>query len=168
MCIRDRHNTCLECLNKQKKLTPYRCPQCGDEILYEEINLPFIKYFNIKDEESGSIQSTVKMDGRTIENVCVSGHYDHWINGTYKMSFDQFSLKQGKVYGKGKDNIGVFTITGSYERDGVILFVKKYTNGSQVDYEGRIKKIERHSFEIFGNWKNGIENWGNFELKGFY
>jgi hypothetical protein len=162
------HSTCLECLNKQKELIPYRCPQCGDEINYEEINLPFLKYFNIKDD-GNSVKSIVKMDNRIVENVNVNGHYNHWIKGTFKMSFDQFSLKQGKVYGKGKDNIGEFSLLGSYDKDGAIFFGKTYINGNgKVDYEGRINNIERHSFEIQGDWKNGIENWGSFELKGYY
>ena len=53
---------------------------------------------------------------------------------TFKMSFEQFSLKQGKVFGKGKDTIGKFTLLGRYEEDGAIFFVKNYINGNGKVY----------------------------------
>jgi tRNA(Ile2) C34 agmatinyltransferase TiaS len=172
------HSTCRECLTKQKsnQQVEYRCPQCGDEIQYEEINLPLLKYFNIKDTDNDnnqllSVQSSMslcKMNGRVIENARVTGHYDHWINGTIKMVFNEFSLKCGEVFGRGKDLIDKFVVTGSYESNGNVIFVKKYVNEKQIEYKGIIDKIERNSFEIRGTWRNGVENWGSFELNGFY
>jgi len=37
------------------------------------------------------------------------------------MSFDFFSLRQGRVAGQGNDDVGHFVIAGTYDNDGNVI-----------------------------------------------
>ena len=86
-----------------------------------------------------------------VENGKAKGYYYHYRD--VEMKLDKFSLKNGQVEGKGNDTIGDFTISGTYNGDWNIRFVKQYIGQHSVDYEGKIIKTSSSDIEIRGKWK---------------
>lgn len=70
----------------------------------------------------------------------------------------QLHFRNGKVSGKGSDQIGGFSIKGRYSDDGIVEFVKRYT-WHRVRYSGTWD-----GQMIFGNWEIGSYDWGEFEI----
>lgn len=73
----------------------------------------------------------------------------------FDMSFDFFSLRQGRVAGQGNDDVGHFVIAGTYDNDGNVYFIKQYIEQHAVEYEGYLKFDDMGNFEIKGKWRIG-------------
>jgi hypothetical protein len=86
-----------------------------------------------------------------VENGKAKGYYNQ--GSQFEMTLDKFSLKNGQVEGKGNDSIGDFIISGTYNSDWNIHFVKQYIGQHSVDYEGKIIKISPSDIEIRGKWE---------------
>lgn len=84
------------------------------------------------------------------------------------MIFDEFTLGDGngKMSAKGHDEIGAFTMTGSFDatkETSAIKILKQYTSGEQhvVEYNGKIDHflnntgVESRQFKIHGKWACG-------------
>ncbi len=80
------------------------------------------------------------------------GYYEqHGV--THEMVFKRFKAKQGdKVKGKGRDEIGVFSIRGKVGEDGAVDFKKEYKGRHTVAYMGRMqgKDIIEGEWEVSG------------------
>ena len=64
------------------------------------------------------------------------------------MHLDSLKFRDGKVSGRGEDNVGTFDIKGQIEKNGHLWFVKQYHGKHAVRYEG-----VRNYHEIHGRWK---------------
>ena len=80
------------------------------------------------------------------------GYYEQF-GQQQEMTFKSFKAKVGdKLKGKGKDEIGEFTLKGKVHSDGAVDFKKEYKGRHTVNYMGRM------------NGKNVIE--GEWEVSG--
>ena len=71
------------------------------------------------------------------------------------MVFDFFSLREGRVSGQGNDDIGPFTMAGTYDNERKVCFVKQYVGQHAVEYEGNLDYDNLGGFTIQGKWYIG-------------
>ena len=69
-----------------------------------------------------------------------------------------------KIYGSGKDNGGIWILTGSLNEEcGSVSMFKKYED-SEVHYGGKYSKANNGIESIKGEWQISAECKGPFEL----
>lgn len=86
------------------------------------------------------------------------GYYEQY-GVQHPMVFKKFKAKPGKdLKGKGRDEIGEFTIKGKIHADGGVDFKKEYKGRHTVEYHGKL-----NGFEIQGEWMVGGAT-GNFSI----
>ncbi|CAM4788055.1 unnamed protein product [Rotaria magnacalcarata] len=85
------------------------------------------------------------------EGGAVRGTYYQY-NQAFDMAFDFFSLREGRVSGQGNDDIGPFTMAGTYDNEGKVCFVKQYVGKHAVEYKGNIDYDNLGGFKIKGQW----------------
>jgi hypothetical protein len=70
--------------------------------------------------------------------------------GFGRQLMDDFTLRftQGKIDGAGRDCVGQFTFTGTYDNRGTVALVKQYVGRHQVAYQGTYDG----EGTIFGTW----------------
>jgi hypothetical protein len=95
-----------------------------------------------------------------------SGQWDgFWVQqqwGRQRMTPFSLHFAAGKVTGEGKDIVGRFTISGTYdEGTGVVRLVKQYVGKHQVLYVGR----PDGEGSIHGTWSIGPDWTGPFSLR---
>jgi len=90
-------------------------------------------------------------------------YYDPVHSSRADMEFDFFALMSGVVTGQGKDMVERFLISGHYDNDGHIEFIKSYigTHSHEVVYTGDIKGDPKTGLVISGRHNYG----GDFELR---
>jgi hypothetical protein len=102
-----------------------------------------------------------KIDKKKSKGGIWKGHYEQY-GVKHEMKFKQFkaSLGGGEVKGKGKDEIGEFSIKGKVHSDGAVDFKKEYKGRHTVNYMGRI--TGKNTIE--GDWDVGGAR-GAFKLE---
>jgi hypothetical protein len=79
------------------------------------------------------------------------GWRGYWEQAGYgRQLMEDFTLwfAQGKVEGSGRDCIGAFTFTGSYDDQGLVVMTKQYIGRHRVNYHGSYDG----EGTIFGTW----------------
>ena len=85
------------------------------------------------------------------------GHYEQF-GQKHEMIFKSFKAKrEGKLQGKGKDEIGEFTLKGKVYKDGGLDFKKEYKGRHTVEYSGRLSEDGK---SITGDWNVPGSNGG--------
>ena len=88
------------------------------------------------------------------EGGAVTGKYYQYNIG-HDMNFKYFSLRKGRVAGQGDDDIGAFTMAGTYNESGKVNFTKQYIGKHSVNYKGTLKCDLNGGFRIEGEWLIG-------------
>ena len=91
------------------------------------------------------------------EGGAVTGKYYQYANG-HDMKFEYFSLRKGRVAGQGDDEIGAFTMAGTYDESGQVNFIKQYIGKHSVNYKGTLKCDSTGGFRIEGEWNIGTSH----------
>lgn len=152
------HTTCLRCLTSIKRNDQsYKCPFCKEDIIDEKPNYALLEIPGIIQAEEIKIKTI-------FENGSVSGKY-YQSNTSSEMFFDYFSLKEGILKGKGRDEIGEFTMLGTYDNDENVMFKKQYVGQHSVEYHGLFTKINEEAFKIEGKWRIDLQT-DKFILEG--
>jgi len=84
------------------------------------------------------------------------------------MHFEYFAMVNGRIRGQGDDEVGPFTICGTYGYDGkrvICRFDKQYIGAHLVIYEGSGNYIQNEPLELKGKWEIPGDWSGYFELK---
>ncbi|CAF3553948.1 unnamed protein product [Rotaria sp. Silwood1] len=89
------------------------------------------------------------------EGSAVRGKYYQY-GQAFDMVFDFFSLREGRVSGQGNDDIGPFTMAGTYDNEGKVCFVKQYVGKHAVEYEGNLHYDNLGGFKIQGKWNINV------------
>lgn len=76
------------------------------------------------------------------------GYWDQVVFGRQLMNDLNIHFDQGKVTGHGKDIVGQFTLSGSYDHLGKVQMIKQYVDRHQVEYSGEYDG----EGTIFGTW----------------
>eukprot|EP00049_Salpingoeca_infusionum_P022833 m.9052 g.9052 ORF g.9052 m.9052 type:complete len:780 (-) comp5418_c0_seq1:3012-5351(-) len=91
------------------------------------------------------------------------------INGWYAqygkkdaMKFEAFVMANNQVAGSGGDSVGTFTLSGSYDANGNISFVKQYHGQHSVNYNGTYSV--GHQLVVEGSWSIPPSYSGEFML----
>ena len=85
----------------------------------------------------------------SFEGGAARGKY--YQNGqAFEMVITFSSLSEGRVLGQGNDDIGPFTMAGTYDNGGSIRFVKQYVGKHAVEYEGHLVCDHLGEFKIDG------------------
>ncbi len=77
----------------------------------------------------------------------------------HEVRIQRLKVKDGRITGKGKDDVGKFDIIGFYSADGVVNFIKRYKGQHEVSYSG-----VREGQSITGKWNIHGEWNGTFQL----
>jgi hypothetical protein len=81
----------------------------------------------------------------------VAGKY-YQFGQAQDMSFEHFSLREGRVSGQGNDTVGHFTMAGHYHEDGKVAFTKQYIEQHAIEYQGVANYDSYGGFKIEGRW----------------
>eukprot|EP00735_Rhodelphis_limneticus_P000311 TRINITY_DN1048_c0_g1::TRINITY_DN1048_c0_g1_i1::g.29949::m.29949 TRINITY_DN1048_c0_g1::TRINITY_DN1048_c0_g1_i1::g.29949 ORF type:complete len:672 (+),score=240.25,TIR_2/PF13676.1/5.7e-06,TIR_2/PF13676.1/0.0017,TIR_2/PF13676.1/3.3e-16,TIR/PF01582.15/3,TIR/PF01582.15/5.4e+03,TIR/PF01582.15/0.096,DUF237/PF03072.9/8.7,DUF237/PF03072.9/2.9,DUF1863/PF08937.6/4.3e+03,DUF1863/PF08937.6/6.4e+03,DUF1863/PF08937.6/0.11 TRINITY_DN1048_c0_g1_i1:88-2103(+) len=82
-----------------------------------------------------------------------------------QMTFEYLAMERGLVRGQGGDEVGDFTIMGTYDRDNMTLeFTKQYIGLHKVIYTGTIEGAPLSDLKLTGTWEIPGDWSGDFEL----
>jgi hypothetical protein len=91
-----------------------------------------------------------------------AGYWEQSLWGRQPMT--EFTLvfdPDGTIRGEGRDVIGAFTFTGTWDRRGTVRMVKQYIKKHRVLYEG----VHQGEGLIAGRWSIGEHWYGPFALQ---